>query len=338
MVSHPGNAQEQVARPDDQNSKAHEFYVQGNNSFRGQTKAGMLKSIEFYEQAIKTDPNYALAYTGLARAYFALGMRGFLSPKESQPKDEAAALKSVELDNSLAEAHAALGAVKQVFHWDWDGAEKEFKRALELNPNSAEARLLYVDFLQYSGRPVEAVGYATPIAPTLESISYLRNRQFEKLIEILLKAKESRPDRGDFHLAVAYIGAGKYGEAITEMQKVIANARDKEPERWDRYPILAYAYAAAGKRDEALKILNEQNELAKTGYISPYNFAIIYTGLGDKDKAFEYLKKTYEQHVPVLHHFPSWSLFDPLHSDRRFAELVRRMNLPPERFLKTVRE
>jgi hypothetical protein len=117
------------------------------------------------------------------------------------------------------------------------------------------------------------------------------------------------------------------------MQKVVA--RDNAPERWDRYPILAYAYAAAGKRDEALKILNEQNELAKKGYISPYNFAIIYTGLGDKDRAFEYLNKACEEHVPVMQHFPSRPMFDPLHSDPRFADLVRRMNLPPERFLKT---
>ena len=124
-----------------------------------------------------------------------------------------------------------------------------------------------------------------------------------------------------------------YQEAIAEMQKVIA--RENAPERWDTYPILAYAYAAAGKRGEALKILDEQSELAKKGYISPYNFAIIYTGLGDKDRAFEYLNKAYEEHVPVLQHFPSRPMFDPLHSDPRFADLVRRMNLPPERFMKT---
>jgi tetratricopeptide (TPR) repeat protein len=117
------------------------------------------------------------------------------------------------------------------------------------------------------------------------------------------------------------------------MQKVVAN--DNAPQRWDRHPILAYAYAAAGKRADALKILNQQKELAKKGYISPFNFAIIYTGLDDKDRAFEYLNKAYEEKAPMLHHFPSRPLFDSLHSDPRFAELVRNMNLTPERFLKS---
>ena len=266
-------------------------------------------------------------------------MRGFWLPNESRQKTEWAALKAVELDDSLAEAHASLGLVKEALSWDWMGAEKEFKRALELNPNSAQVVGLYATFLVHNGRPDEAVPYAQRAKELAsgsipgEAYAYLHKRQFDKAIEIQLKAKEGKPDRSNFQLAEAYIGKGMYQEAIAEMQKVIA--RENAPERWDTYPILAYAYAAAGKRDEALKILDEQSELAKKGYISPYNFAIIYTGLGDKDRAFEYLNKAYEEHAPVLQHFPSRPMFDPLHSDPRFADLVRRMNLPPERFMKT---
>lgn len=118
-----------------------------------------------------------------------------------------------------------------------------------------------------------------------------------------------------------------YEEAIAWMQKVVA--KDNAPERWDRHPILAFAYAVAGRRDEALKVLEEQKRLAKSGYISPFNFAIIYTGLGDKDRAFEYLNQAIEERAPMLHHFPSRPLFDSLRSDPRFTELLRRMNLAP---------
>ncbi|PYS67118.1 MAG: hypothetical protein DMF73_20065, partial [Acidobacteria bacterium] len=334
-----GAQQQQVAKHYTENTKAYELYILGNYYVRGKGKEGFDKSIDFFEQAIKIDQNYALAYAGLSRAYYSLGMRGFWLPKESRQKTEWAALKAVELDDSLAEAHASLGLVKEALSWDWTGAEKEFRRALELNPNSAFVLGLYGTFLVHDGRPEEAIPYmkrakeldSTGIAGA--AYSYLHQRQYDRAIEMYVKAKEGKPDRGNFQLAEAYIGKGMYQEAITEMQKVIA--RDKEPERWDSYPILAYAYAAAGKRDEALKILNEQNELAKKGYISPYNFAIIYTGLGDKDRAFEYLNKAYEEHAPVLQHFPSRPMFDPLHSDPRFADLVRRMNLPPERFMKT---
>jgi len=321
-----------VAKHYTENTKAYELCSLGNYYLRGQTKEGMQKSIDFFEQAIKIDQNYALAYVGLSKAYFALGMRGFWLPKESRQKTEWAALKAVELDDSLAEAHALLGLVKEALSWDWMGAEKEFKRALELNPNSADVNLLYATFLVHDGRPDEAIPYAQRAvelksAPGMGAYPYLHKRQYDKAIEIYLKAKEGKPDRGNFQLAEAYIGKGMYQEAIAEMQKVVA--RENAPERWDTYPILAYAYAAAGKRDETLKILNEQSELAKKGYISPYNFAIIYTGLGDNDRAFEYLNKAYEEHAPVLQHFPSRPMFDSLHSDPRYTDLLRRMNLAP---------
>src|SRR5436309_7938528 len=151
--------QQQVAKHYTENTRAYELCALGNYYFRPQTKEGMQKSIEFFEQAIKIDPNYALAYAGLTKAYFTLGMRGFWLPNESRQKAEWAALKAVELDDSLAEAHASLGLVKEALSWDWTGAEKEFKRALELNPNSASVVGIYGTFLVHNGRPEESIPY-----------------------------------------------------------------------------------------------------------------------------------------------------------------------------------
>ena len=321
------------------NARAYQLYSLGNYYVRQGAKDSFTKGIEFYNEAINIDRNYALAYVGLFKAYGALGVRGYCPPGDCDQKSEWAALKAVELDDSLAEAHAVLGLAKEG-SWDWLGAEREMKRALELNANSFDANFAYATFLVHSGRADEAIAFANrgqeldPTFPGLNAYPYLHKRQFDKAIELILKMKAGRPvDRGHIHLAEAYIGKGMYAEAIAEMQKVIAN--DNSPQRWDRYPILAYAYAVAGKRAEALKILSDQQALAKTTYVSPYNLAIIYTGLGDKDRAFEYLEKTFAERTVVLHHFPSRPMFDSLHSDPRFAELVRKMNLPPERFLKS---
>jgi eukaryotic-like serine/threonine-protein kinase len=197
-----GAQQQQVAKHYTDNPKAYELCALGNYYFRGQTKEGMQKSIDFFDQAIKIDPNYALAYAGLAKAYFALGMRGFWLPKESREKDEWAALKAVELDDSLAEAHAQLGITKEALSWDWTGAEREFKRALEVNPNSAEALGLYGTFLVHDGRPDEAIPYFKR-ARELDSgiigsatYAYLHKRQFDKVIESFLNARRSNPTSG----------------------------------------------------------------------------------------------------------------------------------------------
>lgn len=322
------------------NVRAYQLYTLGNYQIRQGTQGTLdnyNKGIEFYNEAISIDRNYTLAYVGLFKAYAFLNHRGLCPPDDCNQKAEWAALKAVELDDSLSEAHAVLGLVKED-NWDWQAAEQEMKRALELNLNSYEANFAYATFLVNIGRPDEAITFANraqeidPTFPALNAYPYLHNRQFDKAIELILKMKAARPvDPGNFQLAEAYIGRGMYAEAKAEMEKVIAN--DNSPQRWDRYPILAYAYASAGERSKALKILSDQQTLAKKTYVSPYSFAIIYTGLGDKDRAFEYLNKTLAERSPMVHHIPSQPLFDQLHFDPRFAELLRKINLPPERFL-----
>lgn len=320
----------QIAKRYTENNEAYQLYSLGTfYSRQGRRGDHWEEARRCFEKAVKVDPSYALAYTGLFNCYLGRGMFGFWLPEESRQRAEWAAMKAVELDESLAEAHSMLGIAKETLHWDWAGADRELKRALELDPNSYEVNFAYYGFLVHAGRPDEALAYAKRAQELIgrghasEAYVYLHKREYDKAIEMCLKSLLS----GGNQLAEAYLGKGMYEEAIAWMQKVVA--KDNAPERWDRHPILAFAYAVAGRRDEALKVLEEQKRLAKSGYISPFNFAIIYTGLGDKDRAFEYLNQAIEERAPMLHHFPSRPLFDSLRSDPRFTELLRRMNLAP---------
>ncbi len=334
-----GEEKKQLAKQYTQNADAYLLYNLGNYSFRQNTKEALDKSIESFEQAIKLDPNYALAYAGLARTYQFMASRGFGPTKEYEQKVEWAALKALQLDDTLAEAHAFLGYSK-FSDFDWVGAEKEIKRALELDPKSSQANLAYSHYLTGVGRADAALPYAIraqeldPMPnPGELAFAYFMARQYDKAVELYRKALERKPDNAHAHILLgeAYVAKGMPAEGVAEMQKGLALdvSLAKTPERWDRYPLLAYAYAVAGRRDEALKILDEQKRLAKQRYVSPYNFAVIYTGLGDKDRAFEWLTKSVEQRTLPIFRVKSRPLFDPLRSDPRYADLLRRMNLEP---------
>ena len=332
-----GEEKKQLARQHTQNNDAYLLYSSGNYYFRQNTKEGFEKSIESFEQAIKIDPNYALAYAGLAATYQFMISRGFLRSKESEQKVEWAALKALQIDDTLAEAHVSL-AVNKFIKFDWVGAEKEIKRALELDPNSSQANASYASYLWAVGRANESLHY-TIRARELDSrpdrgegaFAYYMARQYDKAIELYRNNLKKKPDNAQAQILLgeAYVAKGMPAEGVAETQKGMAldATLDKTPERWDRYPLLAYAYAAAGQRAEALKILSEQQRLAKQRYVSPYNFAIIYTGLGDKDRAFEWLTKCVEQRILIIFHLKSRPLFDSLRSDPRYRDLLRRMNL-----------
>jgi serine/threonine protein kinase len=334
-----GEEKKQLAKRYTENTDAYLLYSVGNYFYRQNTKEAFEKSIESFNQAIKIDPNYALAYAGLARTYQFMISRGFSPPNEYEQTVERAALKALQLDDTLAEAHASLGDHKFI-NFDWVGAEKEIKRALELDPNSSQANSSYASYLTGIGRADEALPYAIR-ARELGSMpdrgeaafAYYLARQYDKAIELYRKNLEKKPDNAHAHILLgeAYVAKGMPTEGVAETQNGMAldATLDKTPERWDRYPLLAYAYAAAGRRDEALKILDEQQRLAKQRYVSPYNFAIIYTGLGDKDRAFEWLTKCVEQRILIIFHLKSRPLFDSLRSDPRYPVLLRKMNLEP---------
>jgi tetratricopeptide (TPR) repeat protein len=295
-------------------------------SGRQNTEEALEKGIEYFEQALNVDPSYTLAYTGLYRFYYQLGQGGRWLPKEARRKMEWAALKAVELDDALTESHLHLATIRAV-NWDWAGSEKEYKRALELDPNSVGPNTSYAMFLLVVGRPDEALVYANRAEEldieqkraSVVAYVYLSKGDYDKVLELNLK----KPHPNSFVLRQAYLAKGMYKEAI-ELFEVLD---DQSPVPWWGHPLRAHAFALAGHRDKALRILGEQQKAAKQRYISPFNFALIYTGLDDKDRAFEYLNKACEMHVLNLSHLRYGSLFNSLKSDPRYAELLRKMNL-----------
>lgn len=318
------------------NSEAYQLYILGCYSMRRMTKEGWEKGIECFEQAIQKDPAYAPAYVGLTWTYSELGLRGLMPPSEAQPRAERAALKAVELDDTLAEAHAARGYIR-VRDWDWPAAKREFKRALELDPNSRDANMMYYFYLRDNGRTNEALPYAQrtyeldPMSPRASAdlgSAYYEARQYGRAIEQLAKTIEMEPKFAPAHarLGAAYLAKGSYREAIEELKK----ARDIEnsPERPGRFAWLAYAYAVSGDRAEAQRMLHELMDLSRRRYIPPYDFALIYAGLGEKDKAFAQLEKAYEEHSQALTDLKADPMFDSLRSDPRFTDLLRRIGLP----------
>ncbi len=293
------------------------------------------KGIEYFEQAVEKDPAYAVAYAGLADSYGLLGTYEVLPPKEAMTKAEAAAVKALEIDDTLAEAHTSLGWVRTNYDWDWVGAEKEFQRAIELNPNYATAHHWYAIYLRRLGRHDEAIA-AIERAQELDPLSliinsfvgkiYLDARQVDQAIDHLRKTIEMDPNFAPAHryLAAAFAIQGRYEEAIAEYKKAITlsggSTRDRAP--------LAHTNSMSGRRAEAQKVLEELKALSKEKYVSPYAMALIYTGLGEKDLAFEWLEKAYEERSFWLSFLKVAPSLDPLRSDPRFQDLLRRMNFP----------
>jgi serine/threonine protein kinase/Tfp pilus assembly protein PilF len=327
-----GDEKKRLTKRYTESGEAYQLYLMGKYYTRRRTKEGLVKSIEFFDQAIKKDPSYAPAYAGLAFTYGTMGFQGVLPPKEARQKQELAALKALEIDNDLDEAHSAMAFVRAE-DLNWAASEEEHQLALKLNPNSAADHQNYVYHLEWLGRLDEAMLHLKR-AQELDPLSLLIGsevgaafyyaRQYDKAIEQLQKTIEMDPSFAPAHmrLANAYQAKGMYEEAIAEHKKGIA--LDKTSRRVAQ---LGYTYATAGKRDEAQKILDELKDVSKQQYVSPFEFALIYVGLGDKDHAFAWLEKTFEERHDTLGYLKVDPRFDSFRSDPRFADLLRRMKL-----------
>jgi serine/threonine protein kinase/tetratricopeptide (TPR) repeat protein len=329
-----GEDEKRLAKSYTGNPEAYQDYLKGLYWLNKTTEDGMRKGIEYFQQAITKDPTYALAYDGLANCYSALAGAGFVLPKDAHPKAKEAALKALAIDETLAEAHASLGYITAVYDYDWSGGEKEFQRAIELNPSYADAHREYGIALRDMGRFEEAIA-ETKKAVGLDPLSLIINRalgltfydarQYDQAIEQEKKALELDPNLLVAHetLGRAYLQKSMYKEGIGEFEKVLAISPGNQIGLSD----LGYAYAVTGRRAEAEKVLDQLNELSKQKYVSAAARAIIYAGLGEKDKAFEWLEKGYEERsIGAIKVNP---VYDPLRSDPRFADLLRRMNLQP---------
>ena len=321
------------------NTEAYDLYLKGRYFLNRKTKPDAERAIDYFEQTLAKDPNDALAYAGLADSYssfvFPLGV---VAPRKVMPKAKEAAQRALAIDKALGEAHASLAYITFFYDWDWAAAEKEFKRALELNPNNADTHHWYSHYLVGQGRIEESLTQskrALELSPfdILFNIHlgwhYLYARQYDQALDQIQKTVEM--DR-NFAQTYPWLGLileqkGRYPEAIAAFQKAIklfpGGSSIAEAE-------LAHTYAVSGNREAAQKIIAELQELTKNKYVSPFPIAAIYAGLGEKDQAFAWLKKAYEERSDGLVNLTADQRFDSLRSDPRFKDLARRLELVPK--------
>jgi TolB-like protein/DNA-binding winged helix-turn-helix (wHTH) protein/Tfp pilus assembly protein PilF len=321
------------------NPGAYEACLKGRYFWSKRTDGTTKKAIEYFQQAIEKEPTYALAYAGLSDSYasppMSEAMQESVPPAEAFPKAKAAAIRALELDDTLAEAHASLARIKFVYDRDWAGSEAEFKRALELNPNYANAHHWYALNLLWMGRPDEAVDEANR-ARNLDPLSLIINANLGFILGVvhhddsgikqIRKTLDMDPNfsLAHYRLGQILILKGMNKEAIPELEKAVALSGGSPRATAE----LGLAYAQLGNKKQALKLLDDLKQRSKQRYVSPFNLAVIYGAVGDKNQALEWLEKAHEQRSPSLVLLNLSPAFRSLRSEPRFVELVRRTGLP----------
>jgi serine/threonine protein kinase/tetratricopeptide (TPR) repeat protein len=329
-----GEEQRQLIKRDTRNPEAYAFYLRGRYYWNKRTAENVRKAMEQFQQAADKDPNYALAYVGLADCYLLLELYVGTPASETLPKTKAFAERALQLDDSLAEAHTSLAYAYDGL-WQWEKAEQEFKRALELNPSYPTAHQWYCLFLLGEGRFDEGLAEArraqeldplSLVIGQIVAIAYLARGDVNSSIEQSRKVIDLDPNyaRGHEGLGLAYLKQGNFSEAIAELLKAV------ELSKRERRPLseLGYVYAISGKRTEALAILKELGAKYERHEALGADFASVYAGLGDKDQAFAWLEKDFQARSGLLSRTRWWVSFESLRSDPRYADLLRRMGLP----------
>jgi TolB-like protein/Flp pilus assembly protein TadD len=325
-----GADEARVTRTYTTNPDAYQLYLKGNFHLSKYTEEGYRKGIEYYQQAIARDAKYALAYHGIATAYdFANDF--YLPPREAEPKAKAAALKALELDDTLAETHYLLGKIVFWYEWNWAAAEREWKRANELDPSYPAYFPVYLAAtgrLEEAVKAQEALQRRLPLDLNVNSdlaAVLLSAGKYDQSIEQARKTLELDPYYWWSYqfLGLAYERKKQYSEAIAALEK--ARQLDSNP---SSLGYLGYVYAAAGKKAEAQKVLEELKVLSKRGYVSDYNIACVYAGLNDKDQAFAWIERAYQERSLFMALLKSEAVLDNLRPDPRFKDLLKRMNLP----------
>ena len=331
-----GEEGERLSKRYTENSEAHQAYLQGKFQQAKDRADSHMEAIQHFEEAIQIDPNYAQAYSALSRSYYRLVLPiGVLPALETMPKVEELAMKALEIDNTLAEAHATVGDVKRLSHWDWAGSEKELKLAMELDPSSYAAKRGYAILMSLMGRHDEAIALGKraqqldPLnlaAPVALGYYFRGARRYEEGIETCQSALDIDPDFQRAHncLAGLYVDMGLYQEAAAARQKdwILGGASPED--------VAGFLDAAASGAESALRWqLHYETERAKQEYVPENTFAWIYAGLGETDQAFEWLERAYQARVADLPYIKNHSRWDPIRDDPRFQDLLRRMNLEP---------
>ena len=311
------------------------LYLKGRAYWNKRTTDEIKQGIEYFQQAISVDPNYAAAHAGLADCYNMLVLYSALPPEEGFAKAKESAMRALELDNSLAEAHTALAFVKFRYDWDWAGAGREFNLAFEQNATYASAHQWYANYLTAKGQTGEAVKAANraqeldPLSLITLSVKSWALYFAGRYDEAIANCQTVLAQDPDFFVARRYLGMAyeqkrMYPEAIAEFQRAVTLSRGSLMMKSH----LGHAYAVSGDKAKAQQVLDELQERSKKGYVSAYLTAVIYAGLGEKDRAFEWLEKAYNERAEFLIYMKADPRLEPLRTDPRFQDLLRRIGLP----------
>ncbi len=329
-----GEQKKRLTKRHTENTRAYHLYLKGRYYWNKRTEEGIKKGIEHFHEAIGADPNYALAYAGLADCYVLLAGYSAFLPEEVFPVAKAAAQKALKLDETLAEAHTSLAAVRAWYDWDWAGAELRYKRAIELNPSYATAYVWYSLNLATVGRLDEAL-LTVKRAEELDPLSLIISlnvarilyfaRRYDEAISQCFKVFEIDNSFvvGHRRLGQIYHQKAMYEEAAEEFKKALAIAKNDT----ETMLTLGYTYAISGHLDEAIKILERVEEISKQEFVSPFSRARLHLGLGDIDKTLEWLERAYEERHSILIYIGVDPVFDSLRSDARFQKLLRGLKL-----------
>jgi TolB-like protein/Tfp pilus assembly protein PilF len=333
-----GDEQRRLTKRYGDKEEAHLLYLKGRHYWNNWTGGEMQKGLGYFEHALQADPNYAPAWIGLADAYYGLSGR-YMPSKEMMPKIRAAALKALEIDETLGEAHASLALVKMAYEWNWQEAEKEFRRAVELTPGSGAVHFSYGLYLVVTERPDEALKELRlaqeldPLSPSTAVVAAwpyyyapLPARQYDLAASQVEKIIELNPN---FHAAYGFISQVYWEMAMYDQAIAMAEKAKQLEDAMDNRAILVAAYAAAGRKIEARKELAELLGRSKRDHLSPVHNARIYAALGEKEDAFVWLQKAFDEKEEELTLIKVDPRLDSLRSDPRFADLLRRVNLAP---------
>ena len=330
-----GGEQQQLAKRSTENPEAYRLYLQGRYHWNKRSPEGLQKAVDYFHQAIDKDPTYGLAYAGLADAYTYFSFFSIAPPRDAMPRAKAAATKALEIDDHLAQAHGSLGYISFGYDWDWSAAGKHFGQALSLNPTYTKALNFYPLYLSSSGRSQEALAVAKaaldldPASPAVShnlAVQFYLARQFDQAIGQCQKTIEMDPNFAVAYalLGQAYLAKGMHREAVPVLEKYSALSRGSA----DSLALLGYAHARLGERSQALRMLEQLKAASKEHFVPSFFFALVYAGLEDKDQAFSWLEKGCEERFARFAYLNAEALWDPLRSDPRFSDLVRRVGIP----------
>ena len=331
-----GNEAKGITKRYTDSNEAYQLYMRGRYSFAKRTKDEMLRAIDYFQQAIKLDPKFALAYARISEAYASMPAYPYVSPKEAFPQAKAAAQKALEIDPTLAEAHTFLAYSLIIYDWNWIEGERSFKRAIELDPNNSAAHFRYGQVYLVNVRRVDEAVAAVKRGLEMEPLDinmgvslawvYFADGQLDSALEQAKRTYDLEPTHplARWMLSEAYINKGMYAEAIALVERWL---RD-DPTSQFALRVAGIAYAKVGRRDKAEEMIGRLREIAKTQYVQNSRFASIYVALGEKEKAFDELNKAFEARDWELHRLKVDTYWIPIRNEPRYKDLLKRLNLP----------